>query len=55
MNDAMALILWTRHFLEGQGFTVTDNVVFQDNESAMLLENNGCLCSTKRTRHIEIR
>ena len=55
MNDAMALILWTRHFLEGQGFTVTDNVVFQDNESMMLLENNGRLSSTKRTRHIEIR
>ena len=55
MNDTMALILWTRHFLEGQGFTVTDNVVFQDNESAMLLENNGRLSSTKRTRHIEIR
>ena len=49
MTDAMASSLWTRHFLEGQGFTVTDNVVFQDNESAMLLENNGCLSRTKRT------
>ena len=49
MNDAMALILWTsRHFLEGQGFTVTDNVVFQDNESAMLLENNGRLSITEK-------
>ena len=55
MNNTMASILWTRHFLEGQGFTVTDNVVFQDNESAMLLENNGRLSSTKCTRHIEIQ
>jgi hypothetical protein len=30
-------------------------VVFQDNQSAMLLENNGKMSSSKRTRHLEIR
>jgi hypothetical protein len=55
VNDAMALILWTRNFLEAQGFDVTDNVVYQDNESAILLENNGRASSSKRTRHIDIR
>jgi hypothetical protein len=37
----MSLILWTQNFLIGQGFHVTDNVVYQDNQSAMLLEKNG--------------
>jgi hypothetical protein len=55
VNDAMNLILWTRLFLEAQGFTVSDNVVYQDNQSAMLLENNGKMSSSKRTRHLEIR
>ena len=55
VNDAMYLVLWVRHFLEAQGYTVTDNVVYQDNESAMLLEKNGKRSSTKNTRHIEIR
>eukprot|EP00980_Cylindrotheca_fusiformis_P003923 scaffold870_cov78-Cylindrotheca_fusiformis.AAC.1 len=55
VNDAMSLILWTRNFLEAQGYTVTDNVVWQDNQSAMLLENNGTRSSSKRTRHLEIR
>jgi len=55
VNDAMALILWTRHFLEAQGYTVDKNVVYQDNESAILLEKNGRRSSTKRTRHLEIR
>ena len=55
VNDAMSLILWTRNFLEAQGFEITDNVVFQENESAILLEKNGRQSSTKRTRHIEIR
>ena len=55
VNDVMYLILWVRHFLESQGYTVTDNIVYQDNESAMLLENNGKRSSSKKTRHIEIR
>eukprot|EP00980_Cylindrotheca_fusiformis_P020849 scaffold7838_cov89-Cylindrotheca_fusiformis.AAC.1 len=55
VNDAMSLILWTRNFLEAQGYDVTDNVVWQDNQSAMLLENNGTRSSTKRTRHLDIR
>jgi hypothetical protein len=55
VNDAMSKILWTRLFIEAQGYTVSDNVVYQDNQSAMLLENNGKLSSSKRTRHLEIR
>ena len=55
VSDAMSLILWTRLFLTAQGFTVNDNIVFQDNQSAMLLEKNGKRSSGKQTRHIEIR
>jgi archaellin len=55
VNDAMSLILWTKHFLEAQGYKVEKNVVYQDNESAILLEKNGRASSTKRTRHLEIR
>jgi hypothetical protein len=55
VNDAMSIILWTRHFLEAQGYKVEKNVVYQDNESAMLLEKNGRQSSGKRTRHLEVR
>jgi len=34
---------------------VTDNVVYQDNQSAILLERNGQASCGKRTRHINIR
>ena len=54
VNDAMYLIIWTQLFLEGQGFKVIDNVVHQDNQSAMLLAN-GKMSSGKNTWHIEIR
>jgi len=29
VDDAMPLVIWTRNFLEGQGYTVQDNVVYQ--------------------------
>jgi hypothetical protein len=54
VNDAMNMVLWSRLFLEAQGFTVTDNILYQDNQSAMLLEKNGKMSSSKRTRHQEI-
>ena len=55
INDAMALVLWCRLFIMGQGFDVHDNIVYQDNQSTMLLGNNGRHSSRKKTRHIEIR
>ena len=38
-----------------QGYEVKDNVLFQDNKSAMLLIKNGMASSSKRTKHINIR
>ena len=55
VNNVMYLIIWTQLFLEEQGFKVIDNVVHQDNQSAMLLAWNGKTPSSKNTRHIEIR
>jgi hypothetical protein len=55
VDDVMPLILWTRYFLEAQGYGVQENKVFQDNQSAMLLEKNGRRSSGRRTRHINIR
>ena len=41
INDAMALVLWCRLFIMGQGFKIRNNIVYQDNQSMMLLGNNG--------------
>jgi hypothetical protein len=53
--DVMPMVIWTRYFLEGQGYKVTDNIVYQDNKSTMLLAKNGKASSGKRTKHINIR
>jgi hypothetical protein len=55
VDDVMALVLWTRYFLEAQGYSIDNNIMYyQDNQSAMLLEKNGRRSSGKRTRHINI-
>ena len=55
VSDAMSQILWTRYFMEAQGYAIDENIVGQDNMSTMLLENNGRASSGRRTRHINIR
>jgi hypothetical protein len=55
VDDLMPQILWTKYFLEAQGYEVRDSLIFQDNQSTMLLAKNGRGSSSKRTRHINIR
>jgi hypothetical protein len=55
VDDAMPLVVWTQNFLKHQGCSVSDNIVYQDNQSSILLEKNGRASSGRRTRHINIR
>ena len=55
VDDLMPSVLWTRLFLEAQGYGVKENIVFQDNKSAILLEKNGKASSSKRAKHVNIR
>ena len=54
-DDVMGPLLWTKNFLEAQGYKSQKTVLYQDNTSAMLLEKNGRESASKRTRHINIR
>ena len=54
-SDALSQILWTRYFIEDQGYYLNDAVLYQDNKSAILLEKNGRLSSGKNTKHIHAR
>ena len=40
VDDMTPQILWTLLFMQEQGIKVTDNILYQDNKSAMLLEKN---------------
>ena len=53
--DVLPQVLWTKKFLEDQGVEVKETILYQDNMSSMLLEQNGWQSSTKRTKHMDIR
>ena len=54
-SDAMPKMLWCRYFMEAQDYTVEDVYVYQDNQSAILLETNGSLSIGKASRHVKIK
>ena len=54
-DNEMPHMLWTRYFLESQGYGIDKNILYQDNMSAMLLEKNGKKSSTKNTKYINVR
>jgi Reverse transcriptase (RNA-dependent DNA polymerase) len=55
MDDILSKVLWTKLFLESQGYKSKQNIIFRDNQSSMKLEENGKTSSGKRTRHFEIK
>ena len=55
VDDVMPQILWTRYFLEAQGYKVVENIIMQDNISAIKLEQNVKASSSQNTKHINIR
>ena len=54
-DDLSVMILWTKLFMEAQGYKIEKNILYQDNKSTILLETNGKRSSSKRTRALNIR
>ena len=53
-DDTAGMVLWTKLFLEEQGYGIEKNMLYQDNKSAILLETNGRRSAGKRSRAINI-
>ena len=41
--------------MEVQGYKLKENILYQDNESAIKLESNGRMSAGQKSRHINIR
>ena len=55
IDDCVAKILWTKLFIQCQGFFVKMNLSHRDNTNSLKLEENGKSSSGKRTRHFNIK
>ena len=54
IDDAMAQVLWNRHFLTSQGEYVPTTTIYQDNQSKIMLEENGTQFSSQHSRHLNV-
>jgi hypothetical protein len=54
-SDYLPNTIWTKYFLEEQGYEIKNNIYNQDNQSAMRLEKNGKKSEGQKSRHIDIR
>ena len=55
VHDIMPAVLWTRYFLQEQVYSLKPSILQQDNQSSIILENNGRASIGKQTRHMNIR
>jgi hypothetical protein len=54
-SDYLSNTIWTKYFLEAQGYEIKENLYKQDNQSAIRLEKNGKKSGGQKSRHIDIR
>ena len=55
VDDIASNVIWTNYFLGEQGYDTAGSIVYQDNQSAILLEKNGNKSKGKRSKHINVR
>jgi hypothetical protein len=53
--DKLVDIIWMRYFIECQGYDLDEYIVYQDNMSALSLEKNSRVLSSKLTKHINAK
>ena len=49
VDNTIPVVLWALYFIQAQGYNMIHALVYQDNKSTMLLENNGKMSSSKQT------
>ena len=55
VHDMSPQMMWNQYVLDNHGYEVRTSMLYQDNKSAILLEQNGRESSSKRTKHINVR
>jgi hypothetical protein len=55
VSDFLSNMIWARMFLEQQGYEIEENLLYQDNQSAIKIESNGSKSCSRRSRHIDMR
>ena len=51
--DALGLMVWTKYFMEAQGYIIGSYILFQDNHSTIILTKNGRILAVNNSNHIK--
>ena len=54
LSDGLPHVLWTKNFLQSQGYNTGPAIIHQDNKSTITLAEKG-RSTSNRTRHVSIR
>jgi len=54
-NDYIPWTIWVKRFMKYQGYDIKSSIFYQDNESAIKLEENGRKSCGEKSRRIDIR
>jgi hypothetical protein len=54
-SDYLPHSIWTKKFMEAQGYVIKENTFYQDNQSAIRFMKNGRKSCGQKSKHIDIR
>ena len=54
-SDSLPFHIWTKHFMDAQGFIVEESELNQDNMAGIRVEKNGWISCNQKSRHINVR
>ena len=55
IEDVLGMIMWCKYFVEAQGYTIENTILYQDNKSTILLAKNGRMLAGKNSKQIKNR
>ena len=55
ISDVLGMLMWCKYFMEAQGYTIENNILYQVNKSNILLAKNGRMLAGKNSKHTKKR
>ena len=55
IEEVLGTMMWCKYFMEAQGYSIENNILYQDNKSTILMAKNGRMSAGKKIKHINNR
>ena len=55
ITNVLGTMMWCKYFMKAQGYTIENNILYQDNKSTIFLAKKGRTSAGKNSKHIKNR